>query len=546
MRGFSLLFTLLIPTVVFAKKVNVEWKQIKGAVSYEIQVERDGRVVVKKATGDNSWSGDLPSGPYAYQIRAIDRVKRPGQWSPPKALVVSPKPPELESPIDGKDIALYDPQVPIKLKWKSAEGVSKYNLIVKLGKQVVHKSTVEGTALTLKGLTPGEYSWSVAAVIEATDRAPASIRGRSWESAPSDIEDFEVEHKQLAQPVAVYPLGVIPPADGGKIQFEWKKVDGAEAYEIQVQDLVTEKSPSAPPRSRTFVTSDKTLTVALPGEGGGSWKVRALANIDETKVAGAIGPQSSADFNVTRNADFFAGSGYVALSSLVSPYTYRAVIPGQSANRSGSMALTLRLSGEYWFHPHFGANIGAENTNFALRARSSEFSFSRQTFELVGKYRAKLSKNKFSWSISPKAGLEYRDYFQIRLQPGTTTFISDEMGTIGAALGVDIRKQFTEKFSVGAKLAYFYPLMLTDATSSDGTSIAQKLNGWGANRRNFNFGLQGLYWVAPRIGVGLGGFAELRSIGYQWTGPVTTSSSEGSITTDAFHAFTSVLWTFGK
>src|SRR4051794_24748275 len=75
-----------------AKSVAVKWKEIKGAHGYEIQVQKEGAIISQKKTDETEWTGSLDVGVYSYQIRAIDRVKRPGVWSQPKALVVAPKP----------------------------------------------------------------------------------------------------------------------------------------------------------------------------------------------------------------------------------------------------------------------------------------------------------------------------------------------------------------------------------------------------------------------------------------------------------------------
>src|SRR4051794_32356668 len=87
------LLALVCARPAWAKKVTIEWAPIPGASQYEIQVEREGKIVTKKRLEDSIWKGDLTFGIYAYQIRAYDRVKRPGQWTDTLPLIVMPAPP---------------------------------------------------------------------------------------------------------------------------------------------------------------------------------------------------------------------------------------------------------------------------------------------------------------------------------------------------------------------------------------------------------------------------------------------------------------------
>ena len=67
---------------------------MKGASSYEISIERNGKSILVKKSASTQWNGELDNGVYAYQIRAYDRVNRAGAWSSVHALVVMPKSPD--------------------------------------------------------------------------------------------------------------------------------------------------------------------------------------------------------------------------------------------------------------------------------------------------------------------------------------------------------------------------------------------------------------------------------------------------------------------
>ena len=128
--SFLLVQTLFLSSA-WAKKVSVQWKPIKGAVAYELQIEKQGKKVAVKKTTGNDWSGDLKFGVYSYQIRAIDRVHRAGSWSAPHALVVMPKEPENIAPREGERYSIYTPAGATKLHWSEVEGVQRYRVVIK-------------------------------------------------------------------------------------------------------------------------------------------------------------------------------------------------------------------------------------------------------------------------------------------------------------------------------------------------------------------------------------------------------------------------------
>ena len=72
-----------------AKAVRVKWKPLEGAVKYELQVSQGDRIVAKETLSSELtlWRGKLSPGYYHYQLRAIDRFDRPGDWSAPKAII---------------------------------------------------------------------------------------------------------------------------------------------------------------------------------------------------------------------------------------------------------------------------------------------------------------------------------------------------------------------------------------------------------------------------------------------------------------------------
>ncbi|MBI2604512.1 MAG: hypothetical protein HYW49_00380, partial [Deltaproteobacteria bacterium] len=378
----------------------------------------------------------------------------------------------------------------------------------------------------------------------AADRLPADVKSKHWDSAASRIEDFEIERKTLGAAELIEPVGVLLPPATGKLLFRWRKVEGAEGYEVRVRSVKL-RTPAAATEAaeKTFVVNETSTELPVAAEGQYRWEVRPLANTDSHGAAGAIGPKSAADFDLNRNAKFAEGAGYIAVSTLISPYNYRVVSPASGFNgTTDSLALAMRLSAEYFPKPQWGLGTAVENTSFKILGTS----YSRVGFELTARYRLKLDDAQNGWLLYPKAGLEGRQYFEI--YPDTSVAVSAAGGTIavkeismltaGPMAGFDLRKQFSGTFSLGLKFSYFMPL-----TVLSGGDV-QALSSGGASARNLSAGLQGLYWMGPRWALGLGAYLENRSIAFTRKGTASTRPEE--IYMDATYFFGSLIYTFGK
>jgi hypothetical protein len=521
----------------WAKKVSIAWSPIPGATQYEIQIERDGKTVSKKTLEDSSWSGDLKFGIYAYQIRAYDRVKRPGQWTEPSPLVVMPAPPAPSLPEDGKKVTLFSDEADAVLRWKATPGASKYRVALTRKGAPPEIHVVEGTELKLKTLVPGNYSWIVTAIVKSKGRVPASFGSKEWESKPSEESEFKIAREKLEAPVPSSPVGKLLPPSDGKLRFNWKKVDGAERYELQVfakvPSLAQLRGPASPPRALVkLVVTDAFAVTDLAAEGQYVWKVRALANVDEKSQAQAQGPQSTAEFKLDKNASFLDGSGYVAFSTMIAPYNYQLISPAAGINATASSSsITGRMSGEYWFKPQWGVGSAFELTNFTIGNQG----FLRKGFEIVGKYRINFGEGKFNWSLSPKLGFEERDYVEVLPQGFAAG--SQSMEAFGAQIGLDLRKQFSERFSLGVKLAYFKPVAFYGSGITGLTSDA--------SNRNISLGAQCLYWLNSHWGLGAGAYLEHRSISFTVQGAPAGVGPE-QLFMDGSFFFGSVIYSFGR
>ncbi|MCM2277654.1 MAG: autotransporter outer membrane beta-barrel domain-containing protein [Oligoflexia bacterium] len=523
-----------------AKAVNVQWKKIPDATQYELEVKNAANeVVAKRLSEETSWKGDLPPGIYAYQLRGHDWMKRPGKWSPPKALVVMPPAPETLEPKSGETLPTFAATASVALRWQPVPLASKYRVKVKRGAQEVFSAMVASDRVTLPRLIPGKYEWSAIPVLEAQPgRAPASLVGKIWEGKAEATSSFELERRQLGKPVPVYPLGIIRPSARGMQEFEWKAVEGATAYRLQafrILGMNRAQVEVGPPV--TIDAKESRALLRLPGEGIYRWKIAAVVKPDSAGAPPLVSQEALGDFQVDRNAVFLPGMGYVATSVMLSPYTYEVISP--LADRkfyAAASAAVFRLSGEYWFHQRLGGAVAVENTSFKI----DSYSYNRAAVELQLKYRMKLDEDQNGWYFLPKGGLEYRDYFHLIWSgAGSVTATMARSYTqyhaLGGSIGFDIRKQFSPSWSIGGKFAYFHPLSLSGGLT--GTALTSD-----ASRRNFSFGLQGLYWLKKEWSLAAGVFIDKRSISFQ---PPTTSAPE-KVYSDGTYFFASVIYSFGR
>ncbi len=210
----SATFFVLVPSG-FAKTVSLSWEENTKASQYEFQIENKGAVVVHSKTPESLWKGEVPFGSYTFKVRAIDKFDRPGEWSAPKALVVTPSMPIPNYPSDGQKFLVEMPRTSGKtpaakavtkqaFEWRGENPHGKYQLEVQKDGQTVFTKTIEGFKSDPVPLDPGVYHWRVKAVLVSEDAPPAAsgaVAPKSWESDWSDITDFSV----------AYPNGAVIP-----------------------------------------------------------------------------------------------------------------------------------------------------------------------------------------------------------------------------------------------------------------------------------------------------------------------------------------------
>ena len=556
MRAFIVLMAVLVfPGLVHAKSVVLEWEPIEGAAQYDLKITQKGKSILSKSVEKPKWNGSLQPGLYSWQLRAVDRLNNPGDWSEISSLVVLAPAPEPLLPEDGEKFVFYDHGKRTLLRWQEVSGASAYAVEVFRGKDKIHSSLVRnGTELDLGALAPGDYRWNLKTVISGNEEGE-----RKWEGKPSSPREFTIVHAALERPLPVFPKGPIV-SQSAKVTFSWKKVEGAEGYELRLvrklegQDRAVASDLGV---SNPLIVKENTATLDLIAisklKGKGTidgqyvWQIRALASLEKGSSM-VTGPGAITEFMVD-HASYGQGAGFVALSSIFAPFSYQIISPLSGyRGTTQSTALTGRLSAEYWPRARvasggtpglakWGVASGFEMTGITFNNQN----YGRLSFELLGKYQIPLTSSRYGWVLSPKAGVEGRQYLSLTPVMGVSPLKVEAttLMALGATLGLDVRKQFSARWSLGTKFSYFRPLSLSGAA---GAAISPE-----ASYRNLSFGALCIYWLTPDIGLSGGTFLEKRSISYL---PVASAArpqpQAEQVYTDGSYFYGSVIFNFGR
>jgi hypothetical protein len=260
------------------------------------------------------------------------------------------------------------------------------------------------------------------------------------------------------------------------------------------------------------------------------WEVRALASVDQKTQAAAVeGAQSTADFNLMTTTIHPEGKGYIAFSTLFSPYTYEVTSSAlQGTSQDSALAMNYRLSGEYWPEQNWGGQV-AVNQGYMI---ANHETFSRFDWDAFAKRQFKVG----DWFLQPKAGILSHQYFHLLRGAAVSGFqVAEKVRATGAGIGLDVRRVLSERLSFGLKLEYFLPLGIS---ADNGGGILDSETSY----RNLSLGVQGIYWLGGPWGLGLGAFLENRSISYK----PTRSDGPEQIKMDGAYFFGSIIYSWGK
>lgn len=179
------------PSAFAAEAVTLRWESIPGAVSYELEIaaDRDFATTVEKQTTSAirfKWSAPAKR-PYWWRVRGIDTDGRPGEFSAPGITGSAPRPPLLESPVEGARVPAKDGRV--VLRWSAVDGAARYT--VEVAQDAAFKTSLAASDVTVPEWTferprSGTWHWRVTAT-DLADRAGAASPPRSFRVKTSAV-----------------------------------------------------------------------------------------------------------------------------------------------------------------------------------------------------------------------------------------------------------------------------------------------------------------------------------------------------------------------
>ena len=525
----------------FAKPVQIEWKKIGNAVSYELKLkpvkEPENQDVIPSES--TVYSGNLVPGAYSYQIRGVDPSGQKGRWTGWKTLAVLPESPELKSPEKGEQLAIYNDRQDTHFSWSAPELAQEFSFTLFRDDRIYSKIYISTSAHQIENLPDGRYRWRVQSVLRNGST--------TWESLAAEEREFSVVHKALEPPELVSPLGAQMPPENQKLSFEWNPVEGADGYELFVlrksdiqrkpEDVNKQALSDELLKSRPAFVLINTGVFSVRREGSYVWAVRALSGTRVNESSQAKGSPSFGDFILDRNVFFNNDRSCAGLSFMASPYTYRFLSPTRGvAGYLSAVSLVLRMGGDNWISKQWGITWAVQYSRFTVFNQS----FSQPELELGVKYRLKLDNRSKGFSFYPKLSLALKDYnLIVPVSPfysNYSSFSALNIYTLGLSLGFDLKKQWSERFSMGFRAQVYLPIKLLGGDSSGG-----QING-GISKRNLGVGFQSFYWLGQKVGAGLGIFTELKSLSYF---PATSSVQE-RIFMDATYFVGTILIRFSQ
>lgn len=217
-KFFSLIILLgyLTGAECWAREVEFSWDPVEKASKYEIQISDSTKFDKPVATSKEdkpNYTANLGLGNYYYRVRVVDVKGRPGRWSQPQKVTVTPYSPELLEPKTGFAAEYYEVPPPLEFTWKPVEGSPEYEILIyKTTGQKILEAPVTGTKFDTSKVGEGEYFWKVRAV-----------SNKAFLSAYSEPRRFVITKKPLTPPELITPAKDGISAAYREVGFTWKQ-----------------------------------------------------------------------------------------------------------------------------------------------------------------------------------------------------------------------------------------------------------------------------------------------------------------------------------
>lgn len=151
------------------KEITVEWESLPGAQSYDLELTKiqseEGGIPVLYQSTKAQWTGYLAPGSYYMRIRARDKRKVPGQWSPREEIKIGLDQVKLLEPAENESKKSSDHKEElVTFKWSEVAGTTEYQFEIS---SEDHSFTlglvVSETQTSLKLPVAQKYIWKVQA-----------------------------------------------------------------------------------------------------------------------------------------------------------------------------------------------------------------------------------------------------------------------------------------------------------------------------------------------------------------------------------------------
>jgi len=209
--------------------VKVSWKEVTGAVGYEIDLE--GKIIDAENALTYNLTNLEASRSYLVKIRAYNEAGR-GIWSEGKTVMTYERIPGVPVNLTGETTTTVSTATgcAIKIKWDVVDKATSYEIEASNGTEgsigTVYTSATN--SVVIDGLLPGErYYFKVRALTNGGEGA--------WSSRISVV------------PAVVTPTKVAAAVVDGVVRITWDKVGGADYYEVELNGItyITSNSTSA-------------------------------------------------------------------------------------------------------------------------------------------------------------------------------------------------------------------------------------------------------------------------------------------------------------
>jgi hypothetical protein len=228
--GFFILAGYLMSAECWAREVEFSWDPVDAASKYEIQISDTQKFdkPLQAAQSDKpKHTANLGLGHYYYRVRVVDLKGRPGRWSQPSKVTVTPYAPDLLDPKTGYETDYFELPPTLEFSWKPVEGNPEYEILIyKTSGQKILEAAVADTKFKTDKVGEGEYMWKV-----------RSVAQKAFTSPYCEPRRFLITKKPLTPPELITPAQDGMSAAYRPVAFTWKQDPATKLTDLTYEKL---------------------------------------------------------------------------------------------------------------------------------------------------------------------------------------------------------------------------------------------------------------------------------------------------------------------